>query len=299
MIDFSGKTAVISGGADGIGFELAKTFGQRGMNIVITDIEAERLSHAGAALEQLGIRYLAVAMDVALREDWERTVQEAVGAFGKIHMLINNAGVSGGIGAVENLDEEGWRWCIDVNLMGVVYGTHAFVPLMKEHDEPSWLINVASMAGMGGVPLAGGYTATKAAVVAMTEAWSQELAPSNVHVSVLAPAYVKTRIHLSHRNRQQRYPMTMAPTPEMMMIAKSSAAAVGNGIEPSMLSERVIEALESKQLYIFSHPNYKATTQERLDAISAAFDDAVASKAVGSLTDQPIDVGFADVSAAP
>ncbi|MEO0438759.1 MAG: SDR family NAD(P)-dependent oxidoreductase [Pseudomonadota bacterium] len=294
MIEFAGKTAVITGGADGIGLDLARALGQRGMNIVITDIEAPQLAKAASALNDLGIQHHAVEMDVAVRSDWERTARETVDTFGDVHMLINNAGVSGGVGSIENLDEEGWRWCIDVNLMGTVYGANTMVPLMKGHGEPSWLINVASMAGMGGVPLAGGYTATKAAVVAMTEAWSEELAASNIKVSVLAPAYVKTRIYLSHRNRQARYPMSIAPTPEMMMIAKSSATAVTGGIEPSMLSDRLIEGLESGQLYIFTHPNYKSATDDRSAAIASAFEDACASPIVGALKNDPINTGFSE-----
>ena len=294
MIDFSGKTAVISGGADGIGLSLAKTLGQRGMNIVIGDIEAPQLATAEEELNALGIPVLAIEMDVALREDWQRTADEAVARFGNIHMLINNAGVSGGVGSIETLDDSGWRWCIDVNIMGVVYGANVLVPLMKSHGEDAWLINVASMAGMGGVPLAGGYTATKTAVVALTEAWAMELASSNINVSVLAPAFVKTRIHLSHRNRQERYAPTVAPTPDMMQVAKTSANAVNNGIDASLLSDRVIEALEAGELYIFTHPNYKSVTDHRSGAIAAAFDHAADSPLLQDVKEQPLAFGFGD-----
>lgn len=287
MIDFSGKTAVISGGANGIGFSLAKTLGERGMNVVIADIEGPQLAVAAQALSDAGVSHLAVEMDVALREDWERTAREAKEKFGNIHMLVNNAGVSGGVGAIETLDDEGWRWCIDVNLMGIVYGANTLVPLMKEHGEDSWLINVASMAGMGGVPFAGGYTATKAAVVAMTEAWSSELHNSNIHVSVLAPAFVKTKIHLSHRNRPARYPMKVAPGPDIMQVAKASAASVENGIPADQLSERVIEALEAGELYIFTHPRYKSVTDVRSASIAKAFDSAANSDVVADVAEEP------------
>ena len=287
MIDFSGKTAVISGGANGIGFSLAKTLGERGMNVVIADIEGPQLAIAAQALSEAGVSHLAVEMDVALREDWERTAKESTEKFGNIHMLVNNAGVSGGVGAIETLDDEGWRWCIDVNLMGIVYGANTLVPLMKEHGEDSWLINVASMAGMGGVPFAGGYTATKAAVVAMTEAWALELHSSNIHVSVLAPAFVKTKIHLSHRNRPARYPMKITPGPDIMQVAKASTASVENGIPADQLSERVIEALEAGELYIFTHPRYKSVTDIRSASIAKAFDSAANSDVVADVTEEP------------
>jgi NAD(P)-dependent dehydrogenase (short-subunit alcohol dehydrogenase family) len=292
MLDLKGKTAVISGGADGIGLALGRAFGAQGMNIVLADIEAPQLAKAAAGLEEAGISVLAVEMDVALREDWERTAREAGERFGDVHMLVNNAGVSGGIGSFGALDESGWRWTIDVNLMGVVYGAETFVPLMHAHGADSWLINVASMAGMGGVPMAGAYTATKAAVVALAEAWSLELVNSNVSVSVLCPAFVRTRIHLSHRNRQPRYAMTAPPTPEMIEVGKGTAKAVENGIAPELLSARVLEALEAGELYIFTHPNYHAVTDHRSAAIADAFGRAADSDLLKEVAEQPMTFGF-------
>lgn len=271
MSRYSGKTAVISGGADGIGLSLARTFGGEGMNIVLADIEGPQLVAAEKALQEAGIPVLAVEMDVALREDWVRTAEAAVARFGGVHMLINNAGVSGGIGAIETLDDAGWRWTIDVNLMGVVYGANVLVPIMKAQGEGGWVINVASMAGMGGVPMAGAYTATKAAVVALSEAWSAELKDDGIHVAVLAPAFVKTRIHQSYRNRQPRYATTVEPTPDVIHLAKSTSKAVENGIDASIVGQRVLEALEQGEFYIFTHPNYKPITDDRSDSIAGAF----------------------------
>lgn len=294
MLELSGKTAVISGGADGIGFSLARALGARGMNIVLADIEGPQLAKAREALEEESIPVLAVEMDVALREDWERTARETLERFGGAHLLLNNAGVSGGIGAIETLDDPGWRWTIDVNLMGVVYGAHVFVPHMKASGSDCWLINVASMAGMSGAPLAGAYTATKAAVVALTEAWAMELASSNIRVSVLAPAFVKTRIHQSYRNRQPRYAPQIEPTPDVFQIAKSTTKAVENGIDADLLSARVLEALEAGELYIFTHPNYKPITDSRSANVASAFDHAAASPLLGDVLEQPLDLGFSD-----
>lgn len=292
MQNLEGKTAVISGGAEGIGLSLARTFGGLGMNIVLADIETGALAKAVSELEGRGIAVLPVEMDVALREDWERTAAAAADRFGNVHMLVNNAGVGGGMGAIGNLDESGWRWAIDVNLMGVVYGAEAFVPAMKAHGEDSWVINVASMAGMAGVPLAGSYTATKAAVVALTEAWATELAGTRVNVSLLAPAFVKTRINESHRNRQARYAPTVMPGPEVMEMAKGATQAVANGIDPELLSARVLEALEAGELYIFTHPRYRSVTDQRYGAITAAFESAAASPAIGDVSEEPMSGGF-------
>jgi len=294
MQSLSGKTAVISGGAEGIGLALAKGLGALGMNIVLGDIEAKALARAQEIMTDLNIPHLAVEMDVSIRDDWQRMARAAQERFGDIHMLVNNAGVGGGMGALGNLDESGWRWAIDVNLMGVVYGADTFVPLMKGHGEDAWLINVASMAGMAGVPLAGSYTATKAAVVALTEAWSTELADSAIHVSVLAPAFVKTRIHQSHRNRQARYAPTTAPGPEVMKMAKGSAQAVENGIDPELLAKRVLEALDAKETYIFTHPKYRFVTDERSANVAKAFDSAAESPLVADVAEAPMALGFVD-----
>lgn len=288
MQNFSGKTAVITGGAAGIGLGLAKALGARGMNIVLADIETAPLAVAQKELNDLGVPVLAIEMDVALREDWVRTAQATIERFGSVQMLVNNAGVSGGIGAIETLDDAGWRWTIDVNIMGIVYGANVFVPLMKEQGEQAWLLNVASMAGMGGVPFAGAYTATKAAVVALSESWAHELKDGNINVSVLAPAFIKTRIHQSYRNRQPRYATDMAPTADVINVAKATTTAVENGIEVELASLRVLEALDQGEFYIFTHPNYKPVVDDRSGAISTAFERAAESPLLTEVVGQKI-----------
>lgn len=293
MKELSGKTAVISGGADGIGLCLAKALGHAGMNIVIADIETAQLGLAEQQLLAAGIPVLAVEMDVAIKSDWDRTALAASERFGKVHMLINNAGVSGGIGAIETLDDPGWRWTIDVNLMGVVYGANVFVPLMKQHGEQGWLINVASIAGMAGAPMGGAYTATKAAVVALSEAWLQELQSDNIHVSVLAPAFVKTRIHKSYRNRQARYASDAQPTPDVLKLAEITTQAVENGIDVDIVGQRVLEALKSREFYIFTHPNYQAVTDARSGDVAEAFQHAADSPLLQHVRGQKI-VSFSE-----
>lgn len=288
MEELSGKTAVITGGADGIGRNLAQTLGKAGMNIVLADIETEKLAATEHELAQAQIPVLAIEMDVAVQADWQRAADAVVNRFGKVHMLINSAGVAGGIGAIETLDDPGWRWTFDVNVMGLVYGAHTLVPLMKEHGEQSWLINVASMAGLGGVPYGGAYTATKAAVVALSESWSQELSRDNIQVSVLAPAFVQTGIHLSHRNRQARYATDKEPTADVIQVAKTTAQAVENGIDVEIVGKRVLEALQAGEFYIFTHPSYQAVTDRRSAAISSAFNQAAQSPHLAEVKEQEI-----------
>lgn len=287
-----GKTAVISGGAGGIGFALAEEFGRRGMSIVIADIEAEQLAIAELTLREQDIEVLACKLDVTDYAQWQSVAEQAKERFGNIHMLVNNAGVGGIPGSIEDTNHKTWQWVIDVNLMGVVYGTQALTPALKAHGEGGWIINVASMAGIAGVPYSGAYSATKAAVVSLTEGWAVELKPHGIAVSTLCPAFVKTRIHESMRNIQDKYKSSKLTVPDGKSgsgMFKASALVEG-GIDPNILARRVCEALESGQTYIFTHPNYRKPIQGRSAAIDAAFKDAEQSPIVEHLKDDSIDI---------
>ncbi len=288
MQGFSGKTAVISGGASGIGLQLARSFGAAGARVFITDIDPAQLDTALAGLREAGIEAHGAQADVAVREDWAEIAKAATARFGAIHILVNNAGVGGGVGSVDTLDEAGWRWAIDVNLMGVVYGANTFVPLMREHGEQSFLLNVASMAGMAGVPYGGAYTATKAAVVALSEAWAEELAGQNIHVSVLAPAFVRTDIHRSERNRQARYASDVKPGEDVKQVLAATTHAVTSGIAPAIVGSRVLEALAAREFYIFTHPHYRKVTAKRAATIDQAFERAAASPHLADIGDDSI-----------
>jgi NAD(P)-dependent dehydrogenase (short-subunit alcohol dehydrogenase family) len=280
MNEFSGKTAVISGGAEGIGFSIAMALGKQGMNIVLGDIDDKQLILAEQALTEQGIAVLTVVMDVTNIEHWQNMANLAIERFSKVHMLVNNAGVGGMPGSIEQTDNKDWRWVMDVNLMGVVNGSQIMVPLLKLHGEGGWLINVASMAGMGGIPFAGSYTASKFAVVGMSESWYSELKPHNIRVSVLCPAFVKTRINLSGRNKQPVYKddsTTDKKSAGFAVAAKHMQTVINNGLAAEIVGERVVEALKHKELYIFTHPNYRQVLQKRFKAIDAAFQRAESS----------------------
>lgn len=291
MTEFTGKVAVISGGAEGIGFSIAESVAKQGMKVVLGDIDAAQLEIAGKALAEQGVEVLTVEMNVARINDWQNLAEQAIAKFGKIHMLVNNAGVGGAAGSIEKTDPEDWRWVLDVNLMGVVYGTQILVPLIKQHGEGGWLINVASMAGMGGVPFAGSYTATKVAVVGMSESWSVELKPHDIQVSVLCPAFVKTRINLSQRNKPDEYKDEAAEpdVTEKSLAAKARMQKViDNGLAPEVVGERVVEAIKQKELYIFTHPNHRSMIQHRFKAIDDAFARAEQSPLLAHIVDEEI-----------
>lgn len=287
---FQGKTAIISGGAEGIGLSIAKALGEQRMNVVLADIDENNLQNARAELESLGVQVLAVSLDVADEVQWQSVAQQAVARFGKVHMVVNNAGVGGDSGPIESQEKEGWQWALNVNLMGVVYGAKVMVPLIKDHGEGGWIVNVASMAGMGGVPYSGAYNATKAAVVALSEAWAEELRAKGIHVAVLCPAFVQTRIYDSERNRPAQYKSKTLNPDEESSFSKKAREMVQNGIDVTLVGKRVVEGLNEGELYIFTHPNYRQVVQHRSARIDEAFVNSSKSPLLQHLVDQKLDM---------
>lgn len=290
MSQFAGKTAVISGGAEGIGLSIAKALGAQKMNIVLADIDQTNLQKARLELEEEGISVLTVALDVAEETQWRIIGEQAIARFGKVHMVVNNAGVGGDSGSIESQETKGWQWALNVNLMGVVYGAKVMVPLIKRHGEGGWIVNVASMAGMGGVPYSGAYTATKAAVVALSESWAGELKSKGINVSVLCPAFVQTRIYDSERNRPVQYQSDTANALIESSFSNKTKKMVENGIEVSIVGKRVVEALNNNELYIFTHPNYRFVMQNRSAQIDKAFQNASESPLLQHIVNQKLDM---------
>lgn len=290
MSQFAGKTAVISGGAEGIGLSIAKALGAQKMNIVLADIDQTNLQKARLELEEEGISVLTVALDVAEETQWRIVGEQAIARFGKVHMVVNNAGVGGDSGSIESQETKGWQWALNVNLMGVVYGAKVMVPLIKRHGEGGWIVNVASMAGMGGVPYSGAYTATKAAVVALSESWAGELKSKGINVSVLCPAFVQTRIYDSERNRPVQYQSDTANALIESSFSNKTKKMVENGIEVSIVGKRVVEALNNNELYIFTHPNYRFVMQNRSAQIDKAFQNASESPLLQHIVNQKLDM---------
>ena len=276
MRDLSGKTAFITGGASGLGLAMAHAFGGAGMNVMLADIEEAPLKAAVADLEACQVRTSSVLCDVGDRAAVVAAAQATIDAFGKVHVVCNNAGVGAGgpIGEVKPAD---WDWIVAINLMGVVYGMEAFLPHVRAHGEGGCFVNTASMAGMISVPGMEPYTATKYAVVGMSEGWAGQLAPENINVAVLCPGFVKTKINQSGRTRQTQYG---GPVPNNPVVGQSN---VDNGIDPEFVGRRVLEAVQNDERYIFTHPDMRGLVQGRFARIMAGFDAADASPALDGL----------------
>jgi len=284
MKEFEGKTAFITGGAEGIGFYVGRLLARRGMRIMLADIDTQMLDKAVGKLRGEGFDVDGVACDVALKTDLVVAARKTGERFGKVHFLMNNAGVAV-TGAQKNISEDDWRWIIDVNLMGVVYGTQVFAPLMKAHGEGGHIMNVASMAGIHGVSFSGPYCATKAAVVSLSECWRKELKKDGISVSVLCPGFVKSRIYDSMRNRQDRYggPVHFEDEVNSKPGRAYNKELVVTGIDTQIAADRVLEALKNDEFFIFTHPHYRELHQMRVDDINEGFDRADASPALATV----------------
>src|SRR5215469_14951560 len=186
MQELAGKTAFVTGGASGIGFALGRAFAQAGMKVMLADIETDALAAAVENLHDFGPNARGDACDVADPASIERAAAASYEAFGKIHVVCNNAGVAGG-GGIDNISLDNWKWVLDVNLMGVLHGIRTFLPHIRAHGEGGHIVNTASMAGLNSGLGLSPYSASKSAVVNISEGLARELKPLRIGVSVLCP----------------------------------------------------------------------------------------------------------------
>ncbi len=276
MRELKGKTAFVTGGASGIGLALGRAFAGAGMKVMLADVEQGALESAVAALRQTGAEARGLICDVADRAAVERAASETVAAFGKVHVLCNNAGVSAWGGPVEQISPGDWDWVIGVNLMGVIHGIAAFLPHIKAQGEGGHVVNTASMAGMVSPPRMSPYNVTKFAVVTLSETLAAELEGSGIGVSVLCPGWVQTRINESARNRASRFGPLRTPTPEALARREQLAELLRAGLSPDAVAARVMAAMRDGDLYVFTHPEMRGVLEERFRRILAAYDKAAA-----------------------
>ena len=267
MQELSGKVAVVTGAASGIGLALAQRFVREQMKVVLADVEQGPLDEAAAALTAAGGAVHAMRVDVSDGAQVAALAEAAEAAFGPVHVLCNNAGVGGGGGALWAVSEADWKWTLDVNLWGVIHGVRAFVPRMIAHGGDAHVVNTASMAGLMATPSLGAYTVSKFGVVALSEVLAKDLdiAGARVKVSVLCPSFVRTGIADSQRHRPAGLPPVNAPGSKKM--AAALKALTDTGIAPETVADAVVTAIREERFYILTHADTKPAVARRMKDI--------------------------------
>ena len=271
ITDFKNKTAVLTGGGSGFGLECARIAANRGMNVVLVDVQQDALDKAAAEITGMGAQVLAIRVDVANPDAMKALADAVFAKFGAPHFVFNNAGVGAG-GLIWENSLADWKWVMDVNVMGVVHGVHFFTPMMlaeakRDKAYQGHIVNTASMAGLLMPPNMGVYNVSKSAVVSLSESLYQDLrlVTDQIGASVLCPFFVPTNINQSQRNR----PTDLAaskPTKSQLIGQAQSDKAVGSGkLTAADVAAKVFAALEADQFYIYSHPHALAGVQDRME----------------------------------
>jgi NAD(P)-dependent dehydrogenase (short-subunit alcohol dehydrogenase family) len=273
MQDLVGKVAFVTGAASGIGLGIAEALAQAGVKVMMADIEQDALDREVARLAATNADVAGVRADVSLKDELQRAADATIERFGKVHILVNNAGVGGG-GTYGEWSDASWDWVIGVNLMSVVWGIEIFGPLMEKQGEGGQIVSTASMAGLVAA-VAPGYNVTKYGVVALSEGLRPTLATKGIGVSVLCPGFIRTRIMESARAIPERLVGQIAlpdPTALPNEFAVMATQAIQNGIDPLYVGEMVVEGIEGDWPYIFTDNNFEAGVDLRFAAIKAGFD---------------------------
>ena len=273
MRDVAGKTAFITGGASGIGLAMARSFSAAGMKIVIADIEQAALDAVRNEFEASNAEFLTLQVDVTDRADMEAAADATESRFGKVHVVCNNAGVVVG-GPIDEMSYDDWDWILGVNVAGVVNGIRTFVDRLKTHGEGGHFVNTASMAGHISIPGMSVYTASKFAVVGISETMRADLLPHNIGVSVLCPGMVDTNILASGRNRPKelldggRHWEETLGDEERNAINENIRASM---IDPAVVGDMVLHAVQTDEFYVFTHPHIESMVDLRRNEIADAF----------------------------
>jgi NAD(P)-dependent dehydrogenase (short-subunit alcohol dehydrogenase family) len=269
MQELRGKVAVVTGGASGIGLAMARRFSAEGMKVVLADIEAPVLAEAAGRLRSEGADVLDVVTDVSEAGQVEELAAKTVAHYGAVHVVCNNAGVAGGGGPVWDIPLGDWEWVLGVNLSGVVHGVRSFLPRLLKAGE-GHVVNTASMAGLLGFYTSPPYAVSKFGVVALSESLYNQLqiAGAPVGVSVLCPAWVRTRIHESDRNRPPGAGAPGATEPDEPE-RQAMERVIESGMDPAEVAERVLAAVRSGQFYVLPHDDefWLSLIRERTNGI--------------------------------
>ena len=269
MFQFEGKVAVITGAASGFGRAFAEKGAALGMKLVLADVDGAALAQTVDDLRAAGADAIGVPTDVSDAAQVEALALAALDAFGKVHLLFNNAGVGVGGFVWENTARD-WAWVFGVNVMGVAHSVRVFTPIMLRQNEPAHIVNTASVAGLLSPPAMGVYNASKHAVVSLTETLYNDLqnAGGQVGCSLLCPAFVPTGIADAERARPETLRNNTGPTRSQLAAGKQLQRAVQSGkLSAKDVAEMAFEAIEAGRFYIITHEAILPTVRLRHEDI--------------------------------
>ncbi|KUI01664.1 SDR family NAD(P)-dependent oxidoreductase [Mycobacterium sp. IS-3022] len=275
MDTFSGRAAVITGGASGIGFATATEFARRGARIMLSDIDSAALDRAVADLRADGVDARGVVCDVRKLDDVNRLADEAFGVFGDVHLLFNNAGIAYA-GPIADTSHDDWRFVIDVDLWGPIHGVEAFLPRLIAQDADSHIAFTSSFAGLIPNVGLGPYCVAKYGVVALAETLSREMRGNGIGVTVLCPMIVDTNLLANtERVRSQDYgPPTPSDAETVQQLA--SDPSDDSVLDVDEVARLTADAIQANRLYVLPHSAARGSIRRRFERIDRTFDDQAA-----------------------
>lgn len=251
MENLAGRTAVVTGGGQGIGRGIALALADAGMHVAVLDIEADAADRTAKEIASRGVHSLGRRVDVTSERSLADAAAAIASALGPVHVLSNNAGVSAPQGKIADKTDADWQWVFSVNLFGIVKAVQAFLPGMRAHGDGGQIVNTSSMAGLIAVPEleVGIYTASKYACTAYCEILRAELAPEGIGVSVLCPGLIDTNLSAtSARNRPTTFGGPLAVPPPMPEAMRRAA------MQPEAVGPIVVRGIRANRLHILTHP---------------------------------------------
>jgi len=266
----------MTGGASGIGLGMCRSFAARGMKLVIADLDPTALTAAVDEFQQAGVEAIGELCDVSKLEAVEALADKTMDTYGAVHVLCNNAGIGIPTSALK-LKLEDWKWILDVDLWGPIYGVKVFLPLIEAADE-GHICSTSSMAGLISGQMMGAYNVAKHGVVALMAALERELRAkeSPVTASVLCPGPINTNIS---RHSVQFRPGGKKPGTDGKSAGKMASniqRTLEQGMDPDQVGEMVADAIAGDKFWILTHPRWSKTVQRQLDALN---DDQTLTKA--------------------
>ncbi len=269
-----GRVAVVTGAGSGIGLALATAFAEAGSAVVVADVDRDAGESVAAAIRSAGGEAEAIVVDVADASSVDELAGATVDRFGRVDVLCNNAGVST-FNLIQDQTLDDWRWVLSVNLWGVIHGVHSFLPILRRQGTPAHIVNTASIAGLlSGVAFIGPYSATKVAVVSISETLVKEfeIAQLPIGVSVLCPSATETRVMESERSRPGELGAEhRTEIAESVRVAIRDSMTGPDGLTPAHVAARTLDAVREGRFWILTHPGERPLIAERFAGAIAAF----------------------------